>query len=472
MNYQQQQTFFRKYSVASLVCTLLLLVVEAIQYRYGEYIFTTWQIITNSLFTLALLYSLIYLPKYLHITVELEKRCYWSVRIRWILAALLLLFGALAVEKTNWYIQYQALLIGIALLLGTNLTIRYLLKRQGWGRQYRWLGLCYLLADAVMLYIVFQAFLPNPILAALLTALAAHLAIQLEVKLPALLLLLLLNWNALPAMILFLICYGVSYSLTIAGAQHNKQNHKQAVVALMGFTGESQEKIAELLLTSTGKLAADWQRKQPQTREAVEAWYRDNAQYYIYDLAQYHLAYKHIIFTLDVLSLARGRVLDYGAGIGDLALALAIQGCQVTYFDVEGESKRYAQWQTQQHNLTVTFASEHREIAAESFDTIIILDVLEHLYEPAEVLEFLLARLADGGTLIASAYFGATKAHPMHLDHKLDIADFLRTRGLCDAKGVYLRFFGSQAMRRRPMFVYRKPRQLTNITSRVAEQTA
>jgi len=56
--------------------------------------------------------------------------------------------------------------------------------------------------------------------------------------------------------------------------------------------------------------------------------------------------------------------------------------------------------------------------------------------------------------LIASAYFGATKAHPMHFDHKLDVARVLSARGLSDAKSVYLRLLGSEAMRRHQMLIH------------------
>jgi hypothetical protein len=111
-------------------------------------------------------------------------------------------------------------------------------------------------------------------------------------------------------------------------------------------------------------------------------------------------------------------------------------------------------WQARQRNINLSFASFHSELDGKSFDTIIVLDVLEHLFEPEQALEFLLSKLADGGLLIISAYFGATKAHPMHFDHKLDVEKLLAVRGLSDAKGIYLRLFGSEAIRRRQMFVY------------------
>jgi SAM-dependent methyltransferase len=236
--------------------------------------------------------------------------------------------------------------------------------------------------------------------------------------------------------------------------KRNEQNSEETVTELAAFTGKNRDEVEQLLATSTGKLAADWNSRRPESREEVEGWYRENSESYIYDLAQYHLAYKHIVFTLDVMSLAQGRVLDYGAGIGDLALALAESGREVTYFDVEGKSKKYARWQAERRKLNLTFASSDDELQGKKFDTIIVLDVLEHLFEPEKTLDLLLSKLAEGGTLIVSAYFGATKAHPMHFDHKLDVAGLLASRGLSNAKGISLRLFGSEAMRRHQMLIY------------------
>ncbi len=348
----------------------------------------------------------------------------------------------------------------MGILLITNMVVRQGLKRQKHNQQkiiHWFISLCYTITDAIVLYIVFNTLKPNSMLQVLICSMAAHFALQLGNFLAPALFLFLISWISPFLPILFAIIGISSYLFLQATKRQHENSRLETLAELVAFTAKPQSEVAELLITSTAKLAADWHEKQPTTQQEIEVWYCNNAPFYIYDLSQYHLAYKHIVFTLDVISMANGRVLDYGAGIGDLALALAKKGATVTYFDVEGESKQYAKWQAERQGLSLNFASTHVELMQEVFDTIIILDVLEHLFTPLEVLDFLLQRLSVGGMLIVSAYFGATQAHPMHLDHQLDVGQYLHSQGLIDAKGFYLRFFASEAMRRKPMYIYRKP---------------
>lgn len=462
MNYNIQYKFLRIYNYTAVAASLLLFALCL--YLTILIPLTASQIVINGIFFIALIYALIYLPKYLHLTIEPEKKFFWSLRIRWILAALILVTGLAAGG------HYQLLGGGVALILGTNLLLRTLIKKKrdslaDWGY---FVGTIYALTDSIALAILFRAYEANGIFQAIVASFAIHLAIQFGVVLAILFFLAFLPITGHPVIGLILLTAVVSSLLTLITHRRNRLNREQTVTDLIEFTGEARDKTERLLATSTGRLAADWNSKRPHTKDEVEHWYRENSQYYIYDLAQYHLAYKHIVFTLDVMSLARGRVLDYGAGIGDISLALAERGCDVTYFDVEGRSKQFARWQAERRNLKLKFASHHEEL--ETYDTIIVLDVLEHLFEPDRVLALLIERLAAGGLLIASAYFGATSSHPMHLDHKLDVAGLLKASGLVDAKTAYLRYFGSEAMRRRPMFVYRKVGGISALRG-VVEQT-
>ena len=95
--------------------------------------------------------------------------------------------------------------------------------------------------------------------------------------------------------------------------------------------------------------------------------------------------------------------------------------------------------------------------SAGKFDTVISLDVLEHLPDIAGELDFLASMLAPGGTLVLSAPVGGTESHPMHLEHRIDVAAHLRSRGLEDAKTFGLRWRSSEYMRKKSVFVFRKP---------------
>jgi hypothetical protein len=349
VNYNEQRAFLKEYRMASIAFTAAVIVVEIIQYLIGSHTPGPRQIAVNALLTTALLYAIVYLPKYLHLTIETHKKFFWNVRIRWILIAILLVCGLFLADRSA---QYKELIMGTGLLLVANTAVHFWIKRnRGELASSSWIGSLYAVVDGLGLYLIFEAINLDLVSKTLICGLAAHLALQLNASLLAIGVLGSINSEAAPDLVMFLMLAGASYGLTLMAARRNEQNVEETVNELAEFTDQSREEVERLLSTSTGKLAADWHKKQPQSREAVETWYQDNSQFYIYDLAQYHLAYKHIVFTLDVMSLARGRVLDYGAGIGDLSLALAERGCDVTYFDVEGRSKQYARWQARQRNM-------------------------------------------------------------------------------------------------------------------------
>lgn len=476
MNYNKQLQFFRRYRMSVLIFTLLVVALELGIYFFGERLAAlmstplilglqlrnlSWKdILLNSTLTIGLIFAISYLPKYLHLTIEPQKKLYWTLRIRWILAGALLLFGLPNLHNRDQGIK---LAISMGILLGLNLIMRPLIKATNGEKaqsQARQIGTIYAVGDAIILYLLFQSFHPTLFFQVLIAAFVTHLAIQLQAWLPMVIFFVAIflanDKEVSPPILLFLIFTGASYLFTNWMRALNEENRVETIQDLTLFTGKDQGEVDKLLLTSTGKLAANWHAQNPKTKAEVEQWYADNAPYYIYDLAQFHIAYKHIVFTLDIMALASGRVLDYGAGIGDLSLALAEKGMTVTYFDVPGQSRDYAQWNATRRNIKLDFASTHEEIADKVFDTIIVLDVLEHLFEPEQVLSFFIEHLAPGGLLMASCYFGATKSHPMHFDHKLDVATYFAKAGLVDEKSLYYKFFASEAMRRSPMMIYRK----------------
>src|SRR5699024_7637554 len=162
------------------------------------------------------------------------------------------------------------------------------------------------------------------------------------------------------------------WTLVARSDEHHRVDVAETVDQLSSFALVSPERAEELLATATGILARSWNENPPIGPTATARWYEQNSEYYLYDLAQVHLAYKHIAFMIDVVSLARGRTLDYGAGIGDLALELARRGHESTYLDVDGRTKAFARWRAERDWLAVDFASSLDELEGE-FDTIVSL---------------------------------------------------------------------------------------------------
>jgi len=172
-------------------------------------------------------------------------------------------------------------------------------------------------------------------------------------------------------------------------------------------------------------------------------WYRQNSELYLFAISGYNLEYKRIRSNSNVLKLGGGRCLDYGAGNGEILLELAHRGHPVSYYDVEGETMRFARWRAKQRNLPVEFFDSKDELRADGkskgYDTIFSLDVLEHLPNLPEELNYLASLLNPGGRMVFDVPAGATKSHPMHLNHNLDVVEHLTAKGLTDERNLWQR---------------------------------
>jgi SAM-dependent methyltransferase len=108
------------------------------------------------------------------------------------------------------------------------------------------------------------------------------------------------------------------------------------------------------------------------------------------------------------VACARGRILDFGGGAGDVSLALAEAGFDVTYVDVNRECRRFADHIFAESGLTKSDSIEGR------FNTVLALNVLDHLDDPLGALSEIHALLNPGGICILSLSFDGA-ANPVHV---------------------------------------------------------
>ena len=108
--------------------------------------------------------------------------------------------------------------------------------------------------------------------------------------------------------------------------------------------------------------------------------------------------------SLAVLSVAPGsRVLDIGAGDGSVARALLDRGCQVT--GVEIDEARASEARAFCHDVITGDIEDGRiraMLAGQTFDVVLMLDVLDQVRDPAGVLAFGRDHLAPGGRIVTS----------------------------------------------------------------------
>jgi 2-polyprenyl-3-methyl-5-hydroxy-6-metoxy-1,4-benzoquinol methylase len=396
----------------------------------------------------ALAVFIYYTPDYLHLTVDPRKRGRWAVKIRWrIIAAALIISGLLAANARERAWAAMA----IVCLLALNLFGRRVPKQ--WVPLYFWLGDIALLA--ALLFIVHIDLL----LATLLLAAAAHLAIVVADK-PA------PYWITLVSGIsVFLVCLtawrqnmGLFFALALSGLllvaslataylvhhaeKRNAENIKASIRELNAFTGYPAERILHLWAISNQELAKNWQQAQlaDNDQEGLKEWYRQNSELYLFALSGYNLEYKRIRSNLNMLRHASGSCLDYGAGNGEILLEVA-KTQRACYYDVEGETMRFARERARQRNLAIQFTSTKAELVAaaqlDGFDTIFSLDVLEHLPDLPGELDFLASLMNPGGLLVFDVPAGATKSHPMHLNHDLDVVAFMRAKDFKDERSLW-----------------------------------
>lgn len=469
MNYAEQSSFFERYRTIAIGASVVTS--GAVGWAILEVVGRAgWrEIAVAALLALALVYGICYLPLYLRLSVETRKRYSWSLRARYVLIGVLALVGVpVTLAPRPWIVWGAAIAIGVAGLVSA----RRSLKRDPDAVELPLVPAVLLAGDLAVVMLIAGAGLDLPLALSVGVALAAVVFVVtssggwLYAGLGAVALaLVVLGFDAPGAfggrlpLAMFAVpavaALGATLLVRLADERH-AANVAATVDDLSSFALVPREHATEMLATATGILANNWNMMRPVGPDAVARWYEENSEYYLYDLAQFHLAYKHIAFMRDIVALSGGRVLDFGAGIGDLALELARLGHDTLYVDVDGRTKAFAMWRAERDWIPLRFASDLDDVDDE-FDTIISLDVFEHLAEPEPVIDDLVARLAPGGRMIVTAAFGATKAHPMHFDHDLDLAKYLEAHGLRNAKTFAMRHLRSEFLRKSGVLVFEKP---------------
>jgi 2-polyprenyl-3-methyl-5-hydroxy-6-metoxy-1,4-benzoquinol methylase len=446
MDYAEQKTFLRQSRIWGSVSAVALFGTTAICMDISGGLASQFTALVV-LLTAALAIFIYYTPDYLHLTVMLEKRSRWAVRIRWRLIAAALILGLLLSSTNRARIS---VLLAIGVLVAANLLALRFARRFS--------SVLLAITDCALLATLFLCMPISLPLETLLIAMAMHLVIvtaDRSVGLYAAIasgagtFLILIAGNHQSASIQSLLsCIGMlavttlaTLSLVLRAERHNARNIELAAQELIDFTGYPIERIRQLWAVSNQELAKNWQAAEIAENDSARLadWYKQNSDLYLFALSGYNLEYKRIRSNLNVLKLGRGSCLDYGAGNGEILLALAAQGHRAAYFDVEGETMKFARQRAMRRNLPLKFFPSKEELAASDlrYDTIYSLDVLEHLPDLAGELDFLASMLNAGGLLVFDVPAGATKAHPMHLNHSLDVVAYLGGKGLRDERNFW-----------------------------------
>ncbi len=156
---------------------------------------------------------------------------------------------------------------------------------------------------------------------------------------------------------------------------------------------------------------------------------------HVADLAAWHISSKeYIADTLKLQQIfSRDLVLDFGGGIGTHALANAMSSKveHVFFVDINETNRNFVKFRAQELGVEkkLTFCKAIKDAQISKFDSIVCLDVLEHLADPAFQIEIFNDYMDSNSIALFNWYFykGEKNEYPFHIDDIQTVENFFKT---------------------------------------------
>ena len=156
---------------------------------------------------------------------------------------------------------------------------------------------------------------------------------------------------------------------------------------------------------------------------------------HVADLAAWHITSKDYI--ADTLKLqqrfSRDLVLDFGGGIGTHALANAMSSKveHVFFVDINETNRNFVEYRAKELGVEkkFTFCMTIQDAQISKFDTVVCLDVLEHLADLASQIEIFIEFMDANSIALFNWYFykGDKNEYPFHIDDLQIVEKFFNT---------------------------------------------
>ena len=163
---------------------------------------------------------------------------------------------------------------------------------------------------------------------------------------------------------------------------------------------------------------------------AVQFYERHNG--YVFDHLSANPTVTGVVEKLDAFNPAilqsireyRGKeLLEFGGGVGVFCECMAREGFRVTYLDIPGHVKDFAEWRFDKYELPIEVLTSHPEKLSldRDYDVVFTDAVFEHLADPDQALSEIIAHIRPGGLFAFLVDLsGPTPDEPEH--HHVDIA--------------------------------------------------
>ena len=156
---------------------------------------------------------------------------------------------------------------------------------------------------------------------------------------------------------------------------------------------------------------------------------------HVADLSAWHLTSKEYIGSTLKLqqNFSQNMVLDFGGGIGTHALANAMSENveHVFFVDINETNREFVKFRAKKLGLEqkISFHKSIEDTNIKKFDSIVCLDVLEHLENPAMQLDKFHEIMSENSVAIFNWYFykGDNNEYPFHLDEERLVSKFFET---------------------------------------------
>jgi len=131
-------------------------------------------------------------------------------------------------------------------------------------------------------------------------------------------------------------------------------------------------------------------------------------------------------FNPDILRAIRSyrgkRLLEFGGGTGGFCECMCREGFDVTYLDIPGSVKDFAEWRFAKYGLPINVVTSTPDVLKleHDYDVVFTDAVFEHLIDPEQALGEILAHIRPGGLFVFLVDLsGPTEDDPQH--HYVDI---------------------------------------------------